>query len=102
MEKEVGKSIMVIILLLLAGASIFLAYFLGHTKYTECESDSDCVKIQTSCCPCESSGEEQCIAKNYIPKEKDCNKNLFCSQLYNCNIEKCVCEKGKCIAKIKQ
>jgi len=102
MEKEVRKAVLVIILLLAIILIIFLAYILGYTKYTECESDSDCVKVQTSCCPCNSGGEEKCFSKELVPKQKECEKDLFCIALDNCKIEKCICEKGKCVEKLKQ
>lgn len=101
MEKEVRKLPILIILLLLTVISLSLIFILKYTKYTECSSDSDCVKVQLSCCPCNSGGEEKCFSKELVQKQKECEKDLFCIALDNCKIEKCVCEKGKCVEKLK-
>jgi hypothetical protein len=66
----------------------------------ECASDSDCVKVQTTCCSCSMGGEEKCVPKEnasfYEEKLKECGENLFCAAVYNCEIEECGCEGGKC------
>lgn len=67
---------------------------------TECASDSDCVKVQTTCCSCSMGGEEKCVPKEnasfYEEELKKCGENLFCAAVYNCEIEECLCEGGKC------
>jgi len=69
----------------------------------ECSKDSDCVKVQITCCPCNSGGIEQCVPRQleqvYRGKmNKTCpaQDNLMCTALYNCKIESCACVKGKC------
>ncbi len=66
---------------------------------SECVSDSDCVKVQSTCCPCSSGGEEKCVnkqeAENYSKNLENCGE-VFCAQVYSCIIEKCRCVGGKC------
>ncbi|MEM1535587.1 MAG: hypothetical protein QXQ82_00100 [Candidatus Pacearchaeota archaeon] len=68
----------------------------------ECIYDTDCTKVQLSCCPCNMGGEEQCVsiaAKPIYDKLlAECSPNVVCIQVYNCNIEKCVCKNNKCKA----
>ena len=72
------------------------------SKLTQCSANEDCVKVTTTCCPCEMGGEEKCVLKgtekDYIPK--DCPEGLMCIALYNCKIESCLCEEGKCKEKL--
>lgn len=66
-----------------------------------CLFNGDCVKVQTECCPCSSGGSEKCVAKSeaasYEGKLKNCSKELFCAQVYNCNISECKCKEGRCV-----
>jgi len=66
----------------------------------ECVIDSDCVKVQTTCCSCSSGGEESCVPNNevesYQQELESCPSNLICIALYNCQIESCQCIEGKC------
>lgn len=70
---------------------------------SECLKDIDCVKTQVTCCPCNAGGQEQCIpmalASIYIEKLKNCPPadQLICTQQYNCNINNCSCDNGKCM-----
>ena len=77
--------------------SCFLIVFSGK----ECRVDSDCVKVQTTCCPCNMGGEEICAPKEnvsyYEEKLEECEENLFCAAVYNCKISSCGCVKGKCV-----
>jgi len=64
----------------------------------ECIKNEDCVKVQTTCCSCNMGGEEMCAsrknASEYIP---NCpTENRLCSAMYNCKIDSCKCEEGKC------
>ncbi len=74
----------------------------GCEQQAECFSDSDCVKVQLTCCPCNMGGQEDCvprvIASLYKEKLKDCPpaEELVCPAMYNCKIENCTCVKGKC------
>ena len=71
----------------------------GNTA-AECNANEDCVKVRTTCCSCHSGGEEKCVPKNeeeaYNDLLKDCSQNIFCTAVYNCKIESCSCEAGKC------
>ena len=96
MKKRAIIWIVVIIIL-----ALVILVFLGGKESIktgkECNADSDCVKVQTSCCPCNSGGEEKCVPKNEAENYKlNCSKEIFCAQVYNCKIEKCSCEEGKC------
>jgi|GEM_PF-811063 len=88
--------------LVLALLFSFLFYFLQPKTArlaAECAQDSDCVKVQTSCCPCEMGGEERCVARSeaesWREKLQNCS-GIFCIALYNCKISGCKCEEGKC------
>ena len=69
-----------------------------ETEPSLCKIDSDCVKVQSTCCPCSMGGIEKCVlatnAHNYPPKE--CKEKTTCIALYACEIESCVCKKGVC------
>ena len=67
----------------------------------ECNSDSDCVKVQKDCCACSSGGEELCVSKEnskvYIDKVAKCNlAETICAQVYNCKIKSCSCVNSNC------
>lgn len=68
---------------------------------SECKVDSDCVKVQTTCCSCNMGGEEMCVpienVSYYEEKLEECGEGLFCAAVYNCEIESCGCVKGKCV-----
>ncbi|MEM4702880.1 MAG: hypothetical protein QXP53_00095 [Candidatus Pacearchaeota archaeon] len=68
----------------------------------ECIVDTDCMKIQTSCCPCSQGGSEDCISiaarPIYESLMKDCPKDPVCIQQYNCHIIKCICQNSTCEA----
>ncbi|UCD21248.1 MAG: hypothetical protein JSW08_01760 [archaeon] len=68
----------------------------------ECITNTDCVKIQTSCCPCERSGKDECISRAAVPLYDnlidECSENALCPEGNNCVIESCVCEENKCVA----
>ncbi|MFW5794149.1 MAG: DUF5667 domain-containing protein [Bacillota bacterium] len=66
----------------------------------ECSKDSDCVRVQTTCCPCSSGGKEVCVPKSEKEKhevnQSKCSKNQICIAMYNCNENPCSCESGNC------
>ena len=65
-----------------------------------CTNDAECLKVQTTCCPCLSGGEEKCVsAKNaslYLPKNCPPQNESVCIALYNCKLEACNCNNGNC------
>lgn len=110
MKGEEGKSrkkkflfifLPALILILVLLFIVYMNYGFEES-YSECRADSDCVKVQTTCCPCSSGGEESCIpeseALNHLPKDCPPAEELNCIALYNCRIKSCACIKGNCEA----
>ncbi len=94
-KRGIGIALIVIVILLIILAGILI--FANRKDNSECKVDSDCVKVQTGCCPCSSGGEEKCVSKLEADKyTTKCEGEVFCAQVYNCNIEKCICAEGKC------
>lgn len=95
-----------VLLLLLASSGCKVPLKEVPEDVRECIHDTDCMKVQLSCCPCEMSGQEQCVsiaAKPIYDKLlAECSPNVICPQVYNCNIEKCICKKNKCKAILKK
>jgi len=96
---------LIIISIIFLSALIFLLYNDSKQKIENskiCFSDSDCIKVQTSCCPCNMGGVEQCILKKeslkYSKELLNCSINQICSAVYSCKISSCSCVKGECIA----
>ncbi len=58
-------------------------------------TQNECVKIQTSCCPCNNGGEEKCVLKSDVEKYNESLKNcpahgeLICATYFNCKIKSC-------------
>jgi len=94
-----------IILLLILVLSLFIVSGQAGCEQSECLKDLDCIKLQVTCCPCESGGVEQCVpfslAALYREKLKDCPplEELLCSAQYNCKIQDCSCSNGRCVSK---
>jgi hypothetical protein len=70
----------------------------------ECSVDSDCVKVQTTCCSCGNGGNEICVPKNdasyYQEKLKQCSPNQICPRMMgSCVVYGCSCVNGKCAPK---
>lgn len=68
----------------------------------ECKSDSDCTKIQTSCCSCNMGGKEICgnlEEKEYFETKLKgiCSQKIICPAVYSCGIKSCSCSNNKCI-----
>ena len=64
----------------------------------ECIEDSDCIKIQTTCCPCEMGGIEKCVPyrQHKLFEPQECSENPVCIALYNCEVKDCLCINKKC------
>jgi hypothetical protein len=79
-----------ILVLLAVGFLIFLKY----SQSQRCE----CVKVQTTCCPCSMGGQEKCVLKSEVGSypPKNCSINLICAAVDNCRQNICECSKGKC------
>jgi len=102
MKKRIIYISLIIILILLITIS-FIYNILqkpDNTNAILCRADSDCIKVQTTCCACSSGGEEKCVLKaeeiNYTLKLSDCPKRNLCAQVYNCKDSNCQCINGEC------
>lgn len=105
MNKQGIVGLIVIVLVILVGG-FYVFYQLNQptmireNENSACTNDSGCVKIQTSCCPCQSGGAEECgtpdEAARYAENLKSCPKNIICAQIYNCKIKNCTCYNGNC------
>ena len=103
-------SILLIITVAIIGALLFLfsspVSVVDDTNQTqndterECLFDEQCDKVQVSCCPCSSGGEEKCVLKSKINEYElnlsECPDNLICPAVFNCEIDDCICDDGKC------
>jgi hypothetical protein len=108
MKKEVGSRKITFITVIILIIALFIAVFtlLNKNKDNiisekECETDSDCVKQRTTCCPCSMGGKEVCMSKKnasiFENKIKECGSGLICPALYACEPEKkCGCVDGRC------
>ncbi len=67
------------------------------------EEDVKCIKVQTTCCPCNMGGQEKCVLESEVEKYEmnlsECSENLVCIALYACQIESCEYIEGGCVAK---
>lgn len=105
-KKKSGRGEKILITLILAGiliAVVSASLILVPQKQIagECRKDSDCIKVQTTCCSCSMGGEEVCAAKSQENNlsAKNCPADLMCIAMYNCKIKSCVCMQGKCEGK---
>lgn len=106
--KRISLLILVVgVLILLSAASFFLISSLRNinNRLAECNQDSDCVKVQTSCCSCNMGGQEKCVGYNILSNYQDNLKacpssdKLVCPAMYNCEITSCGCINGTCVSR---
>lgn len=77
-------------------------FFIGKSSIV---SSGDCVKIKTTCCPCNNGGEEKCVLKEDVLKYNEGLKScpgrgeLICATVFNCknNICKYDSTKKECV-----
>lgn len=97
-------SVTIVLSLVLAGCKVPLKEVPEDVR--ECIRDSDCIKVQLTCCPCEAGGKEECVSMAakpiYDKLISECSPNVICPQVYNCEIKKCVCKENKCVAVLKK
>ena len=83
-------------------------WFVGERGFDEgsevfCEVDSDCVKVQVGCCPCNMGGEERCVNKEfeqgYSDSLENCSAMTTCAAVFSCEIEDCGCVEGVCVGR---
>ncbi|MBU1136709.1 MAG: hypothetical protein ABIG37_03700 [Nanoarchaeota archaeon] len=98
-KKFIAQPILFIILSLIILFSIFI-FVIKFKNNSECKSDSGCVLQETTCCPCNMGGKQECMSKdnseNWKEKLKECDKNIMCIAVYNCKEIECGCSFGKC------
>lgn len=76
-----------------------------NSGLAECSQDSDCVKVQTSCCPCALGGQEKCVGYNLLRNYQDnleacpSSEKLICPAMYGCEIISCGCINGTCVSR---
>ncbi len=91
-----------IFLLILLGILIKVIFIDETSINEECKVDSDCIKVQTTCCSCKMGGEEICVIKEkeqeYLDKLNECSDDIFCAAVYNCEISSCVCINNQCVS----
>ena len=74
-------------------------------KLSECVKDTDCAKVQTTCCSCNMGGTENCVSlameNVYKQNLQACPKpeKIICAAFYNCNVQSCGCVNGTCVGK---
>lgn len=95
-----NKKLLYVIIILVIILIVLIILLRQQSLYVECSVDSDCIKQQTTCCSCESGGEEVCVAEKdaseYAPK--DCPKGInLCAAVYSCLIDSCKCVNNKCV-----
>ncbi len=77
----------------------------AETFYS-CKTDSDCIKVRTTCCQCSMGGNEECLsvegASYYGDKlKKECQNLTLCPAVFNCKIKSCKCVKGRCTKELE-
>ncbi|MFW6233254.1 MAG: hypothetical protein ACOC3Z_01175 [Nanoarchaeota archaeon] len=95
--------VLVSILILLTLIIVSLSFIYNsqiENNLSNCNKDSDCVKVQTTCCPCNMGGEEVCVPasekEKYEINKSSCPEDLMCTAMYNCNENPCECNNGNC------
>ena len=103
MKKSIVIGWLMLIVILALVLTVFLTLKFSKIPDKNCNVDSDCVKMQTTCCSCNMGGEEKCAGKIDIEKYKEelktCGKNLMCIAVYNCKVNSCACVNNTCITK---
>jgi hypothetical protein len=105
MEKKAKSFLMIIIIVILLMVFSFWFFWDSGSEdslnLNECESDADCLIVESRCCPCSSGGDDMCVSveegERYIEELKDCAENLLCAQVFSCDVQSCSCINGECI-----
>lgn len=101
-KKALGNiSLILTIVFILLFFTIILFVILSFPEkgeLIECDSNDDCMKVLTTCCPCEMGGIEKCVPRGQrkIYEAKNCEEHPICIAQYNCNVEECKCLEGEC------
>lgn len=93
MKKEVVIRIIFLILLALLVTLILIFQSKDSSILNETCPGPNCIKVQTTCCPCNMGGEEICVpkskSKEYEINLSNCSPTQICPAVYNCKIETC-------------
>jgi len=96
MQKWLIGLIWIILIVLVVGTLIWAFY---PREIVE----NPCVKVQTTCCPCNMGGTEVCVleeeAGSYQFQKCPPENQLICAAVFNCNITECLYEDGECIGR---
>ena len=90
------------LLYILAFLAILLFVSGQGCEQKECSIDTDCARVQITCCSCTTGGTEECVSKNLAPLfQKELEKcpepeDLLCTNINNCKLGDCLCDSGKC------
>ncbi|MDH3352977.1 MAG: hypothetical protein OEL87_00840 [Nanoarchaeota archaeon] len=91
-------TITIVGILLVVGFFWFVAQYNSQDKIDSVK----CVKVQTTCCPCNMGGQEKCVleseARDYEINSSECLENKACVAMFNCQIESCEYIDGECVA----
>jgi hypothetical protein len=87
---------LVVVVLILVVVGFF--WFIGEIG----EDDAgECIKVRTSCCPCNMGGSEKCVlaseVEGYEENLSECSENVVCAGVYACEIESCEYVDGGCV-----
>ena len=108
MKKYLANPTTTIVVALLILVVIFAIQFLPERQpeqFPSWSSDSGCVKVQITCCPCSAGGEEVCVPAHNASLYRPINcqlEDFLCIALYNCKIDTCSCSKGECKEVLKE
>jgi len=100
-----GFTFIIVLIILVALVAILFAFFHFSKQKSEnmpetCATNNSCVKVQTTCCPCSSGGQEACVpnskVKEYQKNLENCPKDLICAQVYGCHNLTCSCINSTC------
>ena len=91
--------------LVLAGILVVMGFFwfIEEKGFNEDEEGVKCVKIRTTCCPCNMGGREKCVlaseVRDYEINLSKCPENFICTAVYSCEIESCEYIDEGCVAR---
>ncbi len=87
--------------IVIMGILVVAGFFWFVEEYNS-EEEIKCVKIRTTCCPCNMGGVEKCVLENETEKYEinlsECPEDKVCMAMFNCQIESCEYVDGKCVA----
>ena len=100
-------------LVVVLGVSLVVGFFLfvgapngsdsAGPEWDGGREEVECVKVRTTCCPCNMGGKEKCVLASEVEKYEvslsECPEDLVCLAVYGCEIESCEYVDGKCVAR---